>query len=158
MPAHGAPVGVVKAALGALATEPGLVLEAASPILASAPLGPSRRRYANAAAVVATTLDPPALLARLQALERAFGRERRGARWRARTLDLDIVLWSEGAWASPQLTIPHPRFRERAFVLRPALALARTWRDPVSGLRLAHLAARLTRPRPARNAGRGAGP
>ena len=158
MPAHGAPAKVLKAALGALAAEPGLDLEAASAILASAPLGPSRRRYANAAAIVATTLDPPALLARLEALERAFGRKRRGARWRARTLDLDIVLWSGGAWASPHLTIPHPRFRERGFVLRPALALARRWRDPLSGLRLAHLAARLTRPRPARNPARGEGP
>jgi 2-amino-4-hydroxy-6-hydroxymethyldihydropteridine diphosphokinase len=140
---------VLRAALAALAAEPGLTLEAASPILASAPLGPSRRRYANAAAVVASALDPPNLLARLHAIERRFGRRRRGAKWRARTLDLDIVLWSEGPWATPGLTVPHPAFRGRGFVLAPAARIAPRWRDPLSGLTLRQLAARLTRPRPA---------
>jgi 2-amino-4-hydroxy-6-hydroxymethyldihydropteridine diphosphokinase len=147
LPRHGAPPKLLRAALDCLAAEPGVELESASPIVASAPLGPSRRRYANAVAVVASDLDPPALLDRLQAIEAAFGRQRRGTRWRARTLDLDIVLWSEGAWVSPGLTIPHPRFRERAFVLVPARRIAREWRDPLSGRTVAQLAARLTRPR-----------
>ncbi|MCA1660669.1 MAG: 2-amino-4-hydroxy-6-hydroxymethyldihydropteridine diphosphokinase [Novosphingobium sp.] len=151
-PRHGAPPGVLRAALAALATGPELALEAASPILASAPLGPSRRRYANAVAIVASRLDPPGLLARLQALEAEFGRRRRGRRWVARTLDLDIVLWSGGAWASPGLTVPHRAFRHRGFVVGPALAIAATWRDPLTGLTLRQLAARLTRPSPARNA------
>jgi 2-amino-4-hydroxy-6-hydroxymethyldihydropteridine diphosphokinase len=58
-------------------------------------------------------------------------------------LDLDIVLWSGGAWASPGLTIPHPRFRTRQFVLGPAASIAPTWRDPLSGLTLRQLAYRL---------------
>src|SRR3546814_9294418 len=79
----------------------------ASPIVASDPLGPSRRRYANAVALVASSLDPPAMLDRLQAIEAAFGR-RTGQRWSARTLDLDILLWSGGIWSDDRLVIPHP--------------------------------------------------
>lgn len=121
-------------------------LEASSPIIASAPLGPSRRRYANAVVVLATKLDPDALLAKLKAIEASFGRRRGGQRWRARVLDLDIVLWSQGCWASPGLTIPHTAFRTRAFVLAPASTVAPHWRDPVSGLTLRQLKARLTKP------------
>lgn len=147
-PRHGSPPRVLRAALAALAAEPDIALEAASPIVASAPLGPSRRRYANAAAIVASTLAPPRLLARLHAIEQRFARRRRGRRWAARTLDLDIVLWSEGPWASPGLIVPHPAFRERRFVLAPALAIARTWHDPLTGHTIAHLAVRLRRPHP----------
>lgn len=149
-PRHGAPPQVLRAALLALDGEKGFRLEAASRIVASAPLGPSRRRYANAAAIVRSKLDPPALLARLGKIEDRFARRRRGLRWGARTLDLDIVLWSGGAWTSPGLTIPHPAFRTRGFVLAPALAIARDWRDPLTGLTIAHLAARLRRLVPVR--------
>lgn len=143
---HGAPPRVLTAALAALA-EAGVVVQAASPLLASAPLGPSRRRYANGAALLETALEPDALLALLKRIERGFGRTRGGQRWAARVLDLDIVLWSGGAWSSPGLTVPHPAFRERPFVLRPALAIVPDWRDPLSGLSLRQLHARLTRPR-----------
>ena len=146
-PRYGAPPKVLRAALKALDSEKGIRLKAASRIVASAPLGPpdamARRRYANAVAIVRSKLDPPKLLARLQAIEAAFARRRLGRRWGARTLDLDIVLWSGGAWVSPGLTIPHPAFRTRGFVLAPALAIARTWRDPLTGLTVGHLAARL---------------
>ena len=151
-PRHGAPPQVLRAALHALDGEKRIRIEAASRIVASAPLGPpnahSRRRYANAAAIVRSKLDPPALLARLHALEARFARRRRGRRWGPRTLDLDIVLWSGGPWASPRLVVPHLAFRERGFVLAPALAIARDWRDPLSGQSIAQLAARLRRPRP----------
>ena len=123
-------------------------MEAVSRVIETPPLGPSRRRYANAAAVLETSLDPPELLDLLQDIESTFGRRRRGARWGARVLDLDIVLWSGGMWRSGGLAIPHPQFRRRAFVLGPAMAIARQWRDPVGGLTLAQLHARLTRPRP----------
>ena len=143
----GAPARVLRAALTALPAR-GIAVEHASPIIASAPLGPSRRCYANAAAVVASDLAPGALLAALKDLERQFGRRRGGARWRARVLDLDIVLWSGGAWSSPGLTIPHAAFRTRGFVLNPACAVAPRWRDPATGLTVRQLAVRLTRPRP----------
>jgi 2-amino-4-hydroxy-6-hydroxymethyldihydropteridine diphosphokinase len=144
---HGRPQQVLRAALAAMAAA-GLTVEAAGPILPSAPVGPSLRRYANSAALITTDLAPDELLAVLKEIERRFGRRAGGRRWSARVLDLDLVLWSGGAWSSPGLTIPHAAFRERDFVLAPALALVPDWRDPVSNLSLRQLKARLTRPRP----------
>ena len=144
---HGAPERVLAAAL--LALDHGkLKLKRAAPVLRSAPLGPSRRRYANSAALIKSQLEPEALLVALKAIERQFGRRRGGQRWAARVLDLDIVLWSGGAWASPSLTVPHPLFRTRGFVLSPAMALAPDWRDPITRLTLRQLYARLLRPAP----------
>ena len=134
---HGPPEAVLRAAFK---------LKAVSPVLRSEPLGPSRRRYANAAAILKTRLDPGELLAALQGVEAGFGRKRRGQAWGARVLDLDIVLWSGGCHASPGLVIPHISFRSRRFVLQPACRIAGDWRDPVTGLKLRHLRARLTRP------------
>ena len=148
-PHHGPPPSVLTAALAALARE-GIIVEAASPIITSAPIGPSRRRYANAAARIATSLSPPALLELLQTIETRFGRVRRGQRWRARTLDLDLILWSGGPWRSRTLTIPPPLYRQRSFVLTPAAAVAPDWRDPAGTCTIRHLHARLTRPAPVR--------
>jgi len=139
---YGAPAAAVRAAFAALG---GVV--ARSPIVATAPLGPSRRRFANAAALIATDEAPPALLARLKAIERAFGR-RPGRRWGARVIDLDILLWSGGRWLSPGLTVPHPAWRTRAFVLRPLARIAPDWRDPAGGRTVRQLAATVDRPRP----------
>ena len=144
-PRYGAPRQVIEAAIVALGMA-GLPVEAVSPVVTSAPLGRSRRRYANAAAIVASDLAPEALLDRLQSLEHAFGRRRRGSRWGARVLDLDIVLWSGGPWCSARLVIPHREFRYRTFVLGPAAAIAAHWRDPVSGRSLRQLHHALTRP------------
>jgi len=143
----GAPRRVLAAALERLAAE-GQRVTAAAPVIETAPVGPSIRRYANAAALIETRLEPEALLALLKRLEREFGRRPGGQRWRARVLDLDLVLWSGGPYASPALTIPHPLFRERLFVLGPAAAIAPDWRDPLTGLTLRQLHARLTGPRP----------
>ena len=142
---YGPPPGVVRAAMEETAAL-GTVL-ARAPVIASAPMGAASRRFANAVLVLESDLTPPALLAAAKRMEREFGR-RRGQRWGDRVLDIDIVLWSGGRWASPGLAIPHPQFRRRAFVLGPACAIARGWRDPVSGLTLAQLHARLTRRRP----------
>lgn len=132
---HGAPEAELRAALAAI----GGVVKA-SPIIATAPLGPSRRRFANAAALVESSESPPDLLARLKRIERDFGR-RRGRRWDSRVIDLDIILWSGGAWASSGLTIPHPQFRRRGFVLQPLNAIVSGWRDPLTGRTIRHLAA-----------------
>ncbi|MCX9148413.1 2-amino-4-hydroxy-6-hydroxymethyldihydropteridine diphosphokinase [Erythrobacter sp. WG] len=142
---HGRPEGVVRAAMeecAALGT-----VTARSPVIATPAMGAARRRFANAALVLESALAPPALLAALKRMEREFGR-RRGQRWGDRVLDGDIILWSGGRWESRGLTIPHPAFAARAFVLGPARAIARRWRDPVSGRSIAHSHARLTRPRP----------
>ncbi len=145
---HGSPRKVIAAALAALG-DADIVVERASRVVTSRPIGPSMRAYANAAAVIATKAQPPELLASLQRIEAEFGRRRRGQRWGARVLDLDIVLWSGGAWASPGLVIPHVLFRTRDFVLGPAASIAGDWRDPLSRFRLRQLRARLTRPGPA---------
>lgn len=139
---HGRPAAEVRAALNAIK---GRVT--ASAIIPSVPLGPSTRRFANAVALVETKADPEKLLQRLKRIERRFGR-RPGQRWGARVIDLDIVLWSGGCWAGPGLTIPHPRFRERRFVLDPLVRIAPGWRDPVTRLTMRQLHARLTAPVP----------
>jgi 2-amino-4-hydroxy-6-hydroxymethyldihydropteridine diphosphokinase len=126
-------------------TKAGLFVCECSDIIETPPIGPSQRRYANAAAVVETGLDPQSLLRALKGIERAFGM-RRGQRWSARALDLDIILWDGGIWSSSELTIPHARFRERRFVLDPAVQIAPDWRDPITRLSVRHLHGRLTRP------------
>ena len=135
---------MIGAALKRLADE-GFEVIAAAPVLHTAPIGPSLRRYANSAAVIETALEPPELLALLKRVEREFGRRAGGQRWASRVLDLDIVLWSGGPFAAPGLTIPHPLFRARGFVLDPAASIAPRWRDPVTGLTVRQLRARLTR-------------
>lgn len=140
----GNPVAILRAALAELAAR-GVAVKVASPILRSRPIGPSLREYANGAAVVETGLEPRDLLDLLHGIEDDFGRRRQGQRWRSRTLDLDIVLWTGGGWADERLTVPHSEFRNRDFVLRPAARIAPAWRDPLTGLTLKHLLARLTR-------------
>ncbi len=138
---------MIAAAFAALGQAP-CELIAASRIIESAPQGPSLRRYGNAAAIIASDLSPLELLGHVQRIERSFGRgrsQRRGQRWRARVLDIDLILWSGGAWASPALAIPHPLFAARRFVLDPASEVARHWRDPLRGLSIAHWQARLAR-------------
>lgn len=127
-------------------------LVALKPILASSirstpALGPAGRAFANAAAIVESDLLPDDLLTELKALERRFGR-RGGRRWGPRVLDLDVILWSGGAWGGPGPTVPHPAFRERRFVLEPLAEIAPDWRDPLTGASLRQLLARLTAPRP----------
>jgi 2-amino-4-hydroxy-6-hydroxymethyldihydropteridine diphosphokinase len=134
---HGAPADEVRAALAAIG---GVVMT--SKLVTTAPLGPARRRFVNAAALIESDDSPPELLARLKAIEAAFGR-RRGQRWSDRVIDLDIVLWSGGAWASDGLTVPHPEFRRRDFVLRPLAAIMPDWRDPLTNLTVRQLAARM---------------
>ncbi|PKP90478.1 MAG: 2-amino-4-hydroxy-6-hydroxymethyldihydropteridine diphosphokinase [Alphaproteobacteria bacterium HGW-Alphaproteobacteria-16] len=136
---HGSPPQEVQAALDSMG---GVIT--VSPIIATAPLGPSRRRFANAAALIETAETPPELLVRLKAIESAFGR-RPGRRWDSRVIDLDIILWSGGAWSGPGLTVPHPLFRQRDFVLRPLLAIVPGWRDPLTGRAMRQLAAQRMR-------------
>lgn len=138
---HGRPSGVVEAAIAALDAEFGLF--DASPIILNPAHGGAGRDFANAVAVIESPLDPPDLLGRLKAIERAFGR-RGGRRWGSRVLDLDIVLWSGGQWQSPGLSIPHKALKSRAFVLQPLAAIAPGWKIR-GALSARHLAYRLTR-------------
>jgi 2-amino-4-hydroxy-6-hydroxymethyldihydropteridine diphosphokinase len=88
--------------------------------------------FLNGAAVGETTLEPRHLLEVLLAIERARGRERPFPN-APRTLDLDLILYGEAIVVGPGLTVPHPRFRERAFVLGPLAEIAADMRDPVTG-------------------------
>ncbi|MBH1992482.1 MAG: 2-amino-4-hydroxy-6-hydroxymethyldihydropteridine diphosphokinase [Sphingomonadaceae bacterium] len=117
---------------------------AVAPTIVTAPIGPSARRFANGALLVESTLPPVAMLRFVQSIETMLGR-RRHRRWGARSVDIDIILWSGGAWRSRMLTIPHAAFRTRDFVLTPLTSIAPGWRDPLSGLRMRHLAARLAK-------------
>lgn len=138
---YGRPCHVLQSAVRVFA-EQGLEIICCSPIMASRPLGPSRRTYANGVVMVGSNLGPEALLALLKKTESDFGR-RGGRRWGARVLDCDIILWSGGIWSSRHLAIPHPQFRNRDFVLGPALSVAPDWRDPQTGRSLRQLYARL---------------
>ncbi len=155
----GPPAATLAAALAAL--------EALGPVRASRlwrspswpPGGPD---YVNAAAALWTGLAPGALLARLHAIEAAFGRER-AARWAARPLDLDLLALGEAvlpdgptqdAWralppaaqgreAPDRLVLPHPRLQDRGFVLLPLAEVAPAWRHPRTGLTVAAMLAAL---------------
>jgi 2-amino-4-hydroxy-6-hydroxymethyldihydropteridine diphosphokinase len=139
----GPPRRVIEAALSAIK----LPVIARSHVYETDPLGPGKRRYANAVAIVEWHSDPVNLLDQLKAVECRFGR-RSAQLWGDRVLDLDIILWSGGAWSSSGLTIPHPSFRARSFVLNPAQEIAAKWRDPLTGFSVRHLKARLDRKPP----------
>ncbi len=96
---------------------------ARSSLWRSAPVEASGPDFVNAVAALATTLDPPALLAQLQRLEQAAGRER-PYRNAPRTLDLDLLRYGDEVLDTPALTLPHPRMAQRAFVLRPLAEIA----------------------------------
>ena len=134
---HGHPRAEVRAAIAAL---PNVL--AVSRMIETAPVGPSLRRFTNAAVLLHSSETPPMMLARLKRIERDFGR-RRGQRWSARVIDLDIVLWSGGAWRDATLSVPHIAFRTRNFVLRPLVQIAPRWRDPQTGRTIRQLSIRL---------------
>jgi 2-amino-4-hydroxy-6-hydroxymethyldihydropteridine diphosphokinase len=113
----------VAQALRDLGTLPQTQLLRASSLYRSAPVDSSGPDYINAVAELRTGLGPHALLTALQGLEQAAGRERP---WRnaPRTLDLDLLLYDELTLDEPQLTLPHPRMFQRAFVLLPLAEIA----------------------------------
>jgi 2-amino-4-hydroxy-6-hydroxymethyldihydropteridine diphosphokinase len=81
--------------------------------------------FLNLCIAVATSLVPHALLARAQAVEQALGRERaKERRWGPRPVDIDVITYDDLALATPDLTLPHPRLFERAFVLVPLAEIA----------------------------------
>lgn len=139
----GEPVVALREAIAALARVPGVSGLRVSGFWRSAPVDAAGPDFVNAVAELQTTLTAPELLARLQAIEHAAGRER-PFRNAPRTLDLDLLLYGSGHIRSASLTVPHPRLRERAFVLRPLAELAPALVSPadlaaVAGQRIAPL-------------------
>lgn len=116
------PADRVRGALKALAGLPESRLEAVSGLYRSVPVDAAGPDYFNAVARVQTCLTAPDLLRQLQRLEFLAGRQR-PYRNAPRTLDLDLLFFGDASMASPALTLPHPRWRERAFVLWPLAEL-----------------------------------
>ena len=119
----GQPLPMLQRALAALAALPQTRLVRASGFYRTAPVDAGGPDFVNAVAEISTGLDAHALLRALQSLERDAGRER-PYRNAPRTLDLDLLLYGEAHIASAALAVPHPRMKERAFVLRPLSELA----------------------------------
>jgi 2-amino-4-hydroxy-6-hydroxymethyldihydropteridine diphosphokinase len=101
----------------------GVTLVQRSSLYRSAPIDSSGPDYVNAVVEILTSLSAPALLAVLQEIETLAGRER-PYRNAPRTLDLDILIFGDASIHSPELTVPHPRMFERAFVLLPLAEIA----------------------------------
>jgi 2-amino-4-hydroxy-6-hydroxymethyldihydropteridine diphosphokinase len=115
--------GALQQAVGALGMLAGTSVSAVSGLYRTRPLESAGPDYLNAVVGLVTFLDAPALLAELQRLERQAGRER-PYRNAPRTLDLDLLLYGSAHIGSANLTVPHPRLFDRAFVLVPLAEIA----------------------------------
>jgi 2-amino-4-hydroxy-6-hydroxymethyldihydropteridine diphosphokinase len=132
----------LEGAIAALARTNGIHVQKVSSFHESKPVGgpPGQAMYLNAAAVIEADLDPHRLLLVLQEIEGKFGRVR-SVRWGERTLDLDLLLFDKQIVSTPELTIPHPRMRERRFVLEPLAEVASEIVDPITKRTIAELLA-----------------
>ncbi len=133
---------ILEAALKQLAVQPDISLQAQSPTYQTVAVGPPQPNYLNLCALFATRLTPDRFLQVLLQTETQFGRVRR-ERWGPRLLDLDLLLFDDLILKKPNLQIPHPRLRERAFVLVPLSDIAPDWVEPVSQLSIRDLVRQL---------------
>jgi len=123
----------LQAAVDGLAAIPHVRVVAVSQVYETTPVGgPDQGDYLNAVVAVDTTLDARELLGVAQGLEQRELRVRR-ERWGPRTLDVDVLLVGDARVSEPDLVVPHPRFRDRRFVLMPLAEIASDWKDPVTG-------------------------
>lgn len=125
----------------ALRAEPRVVLLRASRVWDTAPVGPPQPRYLNAVLEVEAEGPARALLDALLRTERAAGRRRGAARWTARTLDLDLLLFGDEVVDEPGLVVPHPAMTSRRFVLAPLAELCPERTVPGTGHTVAELLA-----------------
>ena len=141
-PAGGGPRDTCEAALVAL-TAAGATVVRRSRWYRSAPVPPSDQPwFINGVAALESDLGPAALLGLLQQIEERFGR-RRSTPNAARTLDLDLLAYRDVVVVDEHLRLPHPRLRERAFVLVPLGDICPGWRHPETGERVESLIAAL---------------
>jgi 2-amino-4-hydroxy-6-hydroxymethyldihydropteridine diphosphokinase len=119
----GAREDTIRHAVDLLGAHPEVDVVAVSTLRETEPWGPVEQPpFLNGAAAVETSLEPQALLGVLLDVERRLGRVRE-ERWGPRTIDLDLLLYGDSVVDEPGLTVPHPRLRERSFVLEPLLEL-----------------------------------
>jgi 2-amino-4-hydroxy-6-hydroxymethyldihydropteridine diphosphokinase len=125
----------IRAAVDALAAEPGIAVVTASTLIETEPVGVvDQPRFINGVAAVDTDLSARTLLEVLLDVERRFGRQREGAAPQGpRTLDLDLLLYGDEEIDEPGLRVPHPRLHEREFVLGPLAELAPSLEVPGKG-------------------------
>jgi 2-amino-4-hydroxy-6-hydroxymethyldihydropteridine diphosphokinase len=123
---------ILEAAIATLAQTPGIRLQAQSSWYITKAVGPPQPDYLNGCAILHVEMPPQLLLETLLATEQKFGRVRE-QRWGPRSLDLDLLLYDDLIMDTPHLQIPHPRMRERAFVLMPLAEIAPAWVEPISG-------------------------
>ncbi|WP_442948985.1 2-amino-4-hydroxy-6-hydroxymethyldihydropteridine diphosphokinase [Nostoc sp.] len=123
---------ILEAAIETLAQTPGILLEAKSNWYQTKAVGPPQPDYLNGCVTLQVEILPQQLLEILLAIEQQFGRVRQ-ERWGPRILDLDLLLYDDLIVDTPNLQIPHPRMRDRAFVLVPLAEIAPDWIEPVSG-------------------------
>ncbi len=91
--------------------------------------------FLNSAIIIQSELKAIALLTELNDIETELGRKRsESGEYISRTIDIDIIFYGNEIIHNEELTIPHPRFRERLFVLEPMNEIAAEWKDPISGL------------------------
>jgi 2-amino-4-hydroxy-6-hydroxymethyldihydropteridine diphosphokinase len=128
------PIARVQAGLVALRRLPSSTVTACSSLYRTAPIGfTDQPAFVNAVAALDTRLAPATLLRELLEIERVAGRRRGAVRGGPRTLDLDLLLYGDLTMTSTDITIPHPRMHERAFVLVPLFEIASTLRIPGTG-------------------------
>lgn len=126
-------LGRLRAGVAALRSRDGIEIEAVSGVYETAYVGPGEQAaYLNACARLRVRCEPGQLLAVLQGIEQAQGR-RPDTHLQPRPLDLDILLFGERIVREADLEIPHPRMRERAFVLEPLAEIAGEVKFPDSG-------------------------
>ncbi|MCF6237357.1 MAG: 2-amino-4-hydroxy-6-hydroxymethyldihydropteridine diphosphokinase [Candidatus Marinimicrobia bacterium] len=109
-------------------------------------VGPvTQAAFVNAAIRFDTALTAPDLLKQLLEIERKAGRDRSAETPKGpRVLDLDIILFGTELWSEKELHVPHPRFRERRFVLAPMAEIAANMLDPLTHKNIAQLLAECT--------------
>lgn len=129
---------ILENAIQTISKTPGITLETYSSWYRTKPIGPEQPDYLNGCALLKVELTPHKLLETLLEVEQQFKRVRL-EHWGPRTLDLDLILYNDLMLDTPNLQIPHPRMRERAFVLVPLAEIAPKWIDPVSGKTIAQL-------------------
>lgn len=133
---------LLQMALTALNREDGITLAHVSLLYQTAAVGPPQPDYLNLCAILHTTLSPCELLNCLLQVEQRFGRVRR-ERWGPRSLDLDLLLYGDRIIDQPDLQVPHPRMRDRAFVLVPLADIASDWVEPITQQTVASLLRRI---------------
>lgn len=137
---QGNSLNILESSLEALNSIPGVTLQQTSSWYQTKPIGTPEPQpdYLNGCALLSVEQTPEELLAILQATEIQFGRVDKET-LQPRTLDLDLLLYDRLILNTPDLTVPHPRMNQRAFVLVPLAEIAPDWIEPVSRTKIAQL-------------------